>query len=72
VTVPAGAFLCDHYQDKSGNGTTDVWASAKVSPWGAVKANTPDSSMVLQKVLTGETSKITGEPQKMGFPGMQH
>ncbi len=72
ITVPAGTFVCEHYQDKAERGTTDVWASAKVSPYGAVKATTPDSTMVLTKVLTNETSQIKGEPQKMNFPGMQH
>ena len=70
VTVPAGVYLCDHYRSQSSNGTSDVWASAKVSPYGLVKMTSDATSMVLEKVLTNETSQIKGEPQKMNFPGM--
>ena len=70
VTVPAGVFLCDHYRSQSSNGTTDVWASTKVSPYGLVKMTSESDSMILEKTLTGETSQIKGEPQKMNFPGM--
>jgi hypothetical protein len=72
VTVPAGTFECEHYQNKSERGTADVWFTTKVSPYGMVKMTSPDQSMVLEKVLTNETSQIKGEPQKMNFPGMQH
>ncbi len=72
ITVPAGTFVCEHYRSKSEHGTTDVWFTTKVSPYGAVEMTSPDTSMVLQKVLTNETSQIKGEPQKMNFPGMSH
>jgi hypothetical protein len=70
VTVPAGVFVCDHYHSQSSGGATDAWASTKVSPYGLVKMNSDTDSMILEKTLTGETSQIKGEPQKMSFPGM--
>ena len=70
VTVPAGTFVCEHYKSQSEHGTADVWFTTKVSPYGMVKMTSEDTSMVLQKVLTNETSQIKGEPQKMNFPGM--
>jgi len=72
VTVPAGTFECQHYQDKTSSGTTDIWFTAKVSPYGMVKMTSSDQTMVLEKVLANETSQIKGEPEKMNFPGMQH
>ena len=71
IVVPAGTFLCDHYRSQSDRGTADVWVSTKVAPYGLVKMTSEDTTMVLEKVLTNETSQIKGEPQKMDFPGMQ-
>jgi hypothetical protein len=70
VTVPAGTFVCDHYRSHSEHGTADIWASTKIAPYGLVKMTSEDTTMVLEKVLTNETSQIKGEPQKMNFPGM--
>jgi hypothetical protein len=70
VTVPAGTFECQHYRSQSEHGTADLWVTTKVSPYGLVKMTSEDTSMVLQKVLTNETSQIKGEPRKMNFPGM--
>jgi hypothetical protein len=70
VTVPAGTFDCEHYRSQSEHGNADVWFTTKVSPYGLVKMTSEDTSMVLEKVLTNEKSQITGEPQKMNFPGM--
>jgi hypothetical protein len=33
---------------------------------------TPDMTMVLNKILTNETSHIKGEPQKTQMPEMPH
>ena len=66
VTVPAGTFECEHYKAKDGNG--DVWISTKVYPYGLIKAVTRDSTIVLQKTLTGQTSEIKGEPKKLEMP----
>ena len=67
VTVPAGTFSCTHYRMKDGTG--DAWVSDKVSPWGLVKSQDKDSSMVLAKVITDAKDHITGTPTK--FDPMQ-
>lgn len=67
VTVPAGTFSCEHYRMK--DGSADVWVSDKVAPWGLVKSQGKDSSMVLTKVITDATDHITGTPRK--FDPMQ-
>jgi hypothetical protein len=67
VTVPAGTFSCTHYRMKDGTG--DAWVSDKVSPWGLVKSQDKDSSMVLAKVITDAKDHITGTPKK--FDPMQ-
>jgi hypothetical protein len=67
VTVPAGTFSCTHYRMKDGTG--DAWISDKVGPWGLVKAQGKDSSMVLAKVITDAKDHITGTPTK--FDPMQ-
>jgi len=60
VTVPAGTFRCEHYRTKDGG---DVWVSSEVPPWGLVKYQGKDSTMVLTKVVTEAKDKITGVPQ---------
>jgi hypothetical protein len=71
VIVPAGTFLCDHYRSTSHGTTADLWVSSKVPPYGMVKMASADMTMVLVKVLQGETSQIKGQPQKMpGMPSM--
>jgi hypothetical protein len=60
VTVPAGTFSCEHYKMKDGTG--EAWVSDKVTPFGLVKSQGKDSSMVLLKTVTGVTDKITGTP----------
>lgn len=67
ITVPAGTFSCEHYKMK--DGSADVWVSDKVSPWGLVKSQGKDSSMVLTKVITDAKDHITGTPKK--FDPMQ-
>ncbi|MGE5326345.1 MAG: hypothetical protein ACM3NO_04850, partial [Deltaproteobacteria bacterium] len=66
ITVPAGTFECDHYRSKDNDG--DVWISSKVYPYGLIKAVTKDTTFVLQKTLTGQTSQIKGEPKKLEMP----
>jgi hypothetical protein len=61
ITTPAGTYACEHYRAKDGSG--DVWISPKVSPWGLVKYQGKNSSMVVTKVTTGAKDKITGTPQ---------
>lgn len=62
ITVPAGTFLCDHWQKDDGK--QDVWVSSKVTPMGMVKEVGDNSTMVLTKVITGASDHITGTPQK--------
>ncbi len=68
VSVPAGTFVCDHYKHQSGKTKADIWISSKVAPYGLVKMVSEDTTMVLQKVLTNETSHITGTPRKIEMP----
>ena len=67
ITVPAGTFSCEHYRMK--DGSADAWVSDKVAPWGLVKSQGKDSSMVLTKVITDAKDHITGTPKK--FDPMQ-
>ncbi len=62
ITVPAGTFLCDHWQKDDGK--DDIWVSSKVTPMGIVKQAGEHTSMVLTKVITGATDHIIGTPQK--------
>jgi hypothetical protein len=71
VTVPAGTFSCQHYRKQENSGPVDVWVSTDVSPYAMVKMTSADTTMVLKKTLTNESSHIKGEPQKMQIPGMQ-
>jgi hypothetical protein len=67
VTVPAGTFSCTHFRMKDGTG--EAWVSDKVGPWGLVKSQSKDSSMILTKVITDAKDHITGTPKK--FDPMQ-
>jgi hypothetical protein len=63
ITVPAGTFLCDHWQSQAGD---DIWLSPKVPPYGLVKSVNKDGhTMVLTKVVTDAKDKITGKPVSM-------
>lgn len=68
VTVPAGTFECEHYRKQENGKTIDYWVSAKVSPYGLVKMTGEGTSMMLEKLLTGQTSHIKGKPQQMQMP----
>jgi hypothetical protein len=60
VSTPAGDFTADHYRMKNGSG--DFWVSEKVSPYGLIKYQGKDMTMVLTKVVTGAKDKIVGTP----------
>jgi hypothetical protein len=60
ITVPAGTFVCEHYRSKNDAG--DTWVSQKVSPYGMVKHESKNTTMVLTKVITDAKDKITGTP----------
>jgi hypothetical protein len=73
LTTPAGTFLTEHYKMKDGTG--DAWVAPKAGPYGLVKFQGKDSSMILTKVITDATDKITGTPQPfnpMMFQQQQH
>jgi len=61
ITTPAGTFVCEHFKMKDGSG--EAWLSEKVTPFGLVKSQGKDSTLILIKVVTGATDKITGTPQ---------
>lgn len=60
LTVPAGTFTTEHYRTKDGN---EIWIAKDVPPWGLVKSQSKDSTMVLLKVVTEAKDKIVGTPQ---------
>lgn len=62
ITVPAGTFSCEHYRMK--DGSSEVWVSNKVSPWGLVKMQGKNNAMVLTKIITDAKDHITGTPKK--------
>ena len=73
VTTPAGTFTAERYKMKDGTG--DAWVAPKAGPYGLVKFQGKDSTMVLTKVLTDAKDKITGTPQPfnpMMFQQDQH
>ena len=73
VTTPAGTFSTTHYRMKDGSG--DVWVAEKAGPYGMVKFQGKDSSMVLTKVIPDAQDKITGTPvpfNPMAMAGQQH
>ena len=68
ITVPAGTFECQHYRKQENGGPIDFWVSSQVTPYALAKMTASDVTMVLKKTLTGETSHVKGEPQKLQMP----
>ena len=60
VTTPAGTFSTTHYKMKDGSG--DVWVADHAGPYGTVKFQGKDTSMILTKVTSDAQDKITGTP----------
>ncbi len=56
ITVPAGTFECEHWQNSDSN----VWISSKVSPLPIVKVVSKSDSMVLVKIVDNAKDHITG------------
>ncbi|HTP57294.1 MAG TPA: hypothetical protein VMM82_00160 [Spirochaetia bacterium] len=56
VTVPAGTFTCEHWK----SGDSDLWVSAKVSPFSVVKEVSKGTTEVLVKTVENATDHITG------------
>jgi hypothetical protein len=61
VTVPAGTFTAEHYRAK--DGSADTWVAKNAGPYGLVKHQGKDTTMVLTKVYSDYKDKITGTPQ---------
>src|SRR5271169_3344891 len=60
VTTLAGTFTAEHYKMKDGSG--DAWVAPKAGPYGLVKFQGKETSMMLTKVITDAKDKITGTP----------
>lgn len=60
ITVPAGTFNAEHYRAKDGSG--DTWIAKNAGPYGLVKHQGKETTMVLTKVYTDYKDKITGTP----------
>jgi hypothetical protein len=59
ITVPAGTFSCEHWQNAKGD--ENAWTSDKVYPFGLVKSSGHQGqSMVLVKTLDNVPDRITG------------
>ena len=69
ITVPAGTFTAEHYRAK--DGSSDTWVSKGAGPYGLVKHQGKDSTMVLTKVIPDYKDKITGTPQPFNPMMMQ-
>ncbi|MGA7919106.1 MAG: hypothetical protein WCA38_05490 [Candidatus Acidiferrales bacterium] len=61
ITTPAGTFKTEHYKMKDGSG--DVWVADKAGPYGLVRFEGKDSSMLLTKIINDGKDKIKGTPQ---------
>ena len=61
ITVPAGTFTAEHYRAK--DGSADTWVAKNAGPYGLVKHQGKDTTMVLTKVYSDYKDKITGTPQ---------
>ena len=73
ITIPAGTFACEHYRAKDGS---ESWLAKDLPPWGLVKYQGKDSTMVLLKVIKEAKDRIVGTPQPfnpmmMGQPPQQ-
>jgi hypothetical protein len=74
VTTPAGTFTAHHYRMKDKDDPGDFWLSEQVSPYGLIKGQGKDFTIVLIKSVTDAKDKITGtpvpfNPMMLGRPG---
>jgi hypothetical protein len=68
VTVPAGTFSCEHWQNSKGD--ENAWTSDKVYPFGLVKSSGKGSTTVLVKQLDNVPDRITGPVKKFDIQEM--
>ena len=52
--------------------SSELWVSDKVAPWGLVKTQGKESSMLLTKEITDAKDHITGTPKKFNPMDMMH
>jgi len=71
ITTPAGTFTCEHYRSTNNGEAVDVWIDQQVSPYGVIKSVTPATTMLLERVITGASSRITETPQSFQMPNMK-
>jgi len=62
LTTPAGTFSCVRWRKK--DGSSDIWLSEKVVPWGFAKLVSKNTTMTLQRLITDAKTHITGTPTK--------
>ncbi len=72
ITVPGGTFLCDHLRSSANGVTSDEWVSKSGPAFGLIKTASAQGTIELEKVLTGQTSEITGTPKQMNMPMYGH
>ena len=65
ITTDAGTFMCEHYRVGTGGEVSDAWINATISPYGLVKMSKPGMTLLLTRVVTGATTRITEEPMTM-------
>jgi hypothetical protein len=68
ITVPAGTFSCEHWQNVKGD--QNAWTSDKVYPFGLVKSVGQGDTTVLVKVLDSVPDRITGPVKKFDIQEM--
>lgn len=68
ITVPAGTFSCEHWQNAKGD--ENAWTSDKVYPFGLVKSIGKGSTTVLVKQLDNVPDRITGPVKKFDIQEM--
>lgn len=72
ITTPGGTFECRHYRMGAGGNATDAWVADGIAPYGLVKVSSPGMTLVLTKVVTGATTRITEEPMQLpSIPGLR-
>jgi hypothetical protein len=66
--TPPRTFDCEHFRKDTPHEPVDIWIFAKVAPSGTAKMTSGEMTMVLERVLSNETSHIKGEAQKFDMP----
>ena len=70
INTPAGKFLCEHYQTTDGEETYDLWLSDEVRPYGLVKSQNSRITLLLQKILAEQKTKVSEPAKPFALPGV--